>query len=93
MRIRGRYIMLDRIEEAEKMGGLDLEYSQSDSERMTVQKGTVIDFGNQVKGIEKGEICYYNKSRAFDIKLKGETYTMVDEGYIILLLPASSELS
>lgn len=92
MRIRGRYIQLKRIEEAEKMGGLELEYSHADSDAMIVHKGTVIGFGDMVKGVEKGEICYYNKSRAFDIKLKGETYTMVDEGHVILLLPPSDEL-
>lgn len=84
MRVRGNYIMMEKIEEAEKISGLTLEYSDQDTDRMTIHKGIVLDFGDLVKGVEKGEICFYNKSRAFALKLKGETYWMVSEDHVIL---------
>lgn len=90
MRLRSKYILIDRIEEAEKMGNSNFEFSSVDSKAMVADRGIVVDKGPDVKGIEKGEICYYNKSRAFKLMVNGETNTVITEDLVILVLPSES---
>lgn len=86
MRVAGKYILMTKIKEVEHIGNSALVFSESETGAMAVQKGTVVDFGPDIEGLKPGETCYYNKGRAFDVRVDGVTYTMVQEVDTVLYL-------
>lgn len=89
--IRGKYLAIERDTTPEKMGTSGLTYSSADAESMSVHKGKVLGTGIQVQGVAEGALCYYNKSRAFELKLQdGSTVVMVHEDYIIMIIEVDS---
>tara|TARA_R110000751_G_scaffold48523_3_gene107985 strand:- start:492 stop:752 length:261 start_codon:yes stop_codon:yes gene_type:complete len=77
MKVLGDYIALTREVSKEKTVG-GFEYTQKNKNDMRVYTGVVLSVGELIEGIAKGDTVYYEKSRAFDVKLRdGSVCTMI----------------
>ena len=86
MKAIGRYILIKPKKEKDvtTKGGLILANSQREDVRY--REATVITVGNDVKGIKKGNEIYYDKAAGFNIELKKETYKVIKEIDVVIIL-------
>jgi co-chaperonin GroES (HSP10) len=86
MKAIGRYIVIEPKKETDvtTKGGLILANSQREDVRYREAK--VITVGNDVKGIKKGNEIYYDKAAGFNIELKKETYKVIKEIDVVIIL-------
>ncbi len=86
MKAIGRYIVIEPKKETDvtTKGGLILANSQREDIRYREAK--VITVGNDVKGIKKGNEIYYDKAAGFNIELKKETYKVIKEIDVVIIL-------
>jgi co-chaperonin GroES (HSP10) len=85
MRAINKYLIVKRSnEEAVSSGGLLM--SKAEEAEMRYQKGVVITPGTLVEYIKEGDKVYFDKVHAFDLKLDGETVTIVQEKDIVVVL-------
>lgn len=85
MRAINKYLIVKRSnEETVSSGGLLI--SKAEEAEMRYQKGVVITPGTLVEHIKEGDSVYFDKVHAFDLKLEGETVTIVQEKDIVVVL-------
>lgn len=85
MRAINKYLIVKRSnEETVSSGGLLM--SKAEEAEMRYQKGVVITPGTLVEHIKEGDKVYFDKVHAFDLKLDGETVTIVQEKDIVVVI-------
>lgn len=85
MRAINKYLIVKRSnEETVSSGGLLM--SRAEEAEMRYQKGVVITPGTLVEHIKEGDSVYFDKVHAFDLKLEGETVTIVQERDIVVVI-------
>lgn len=85
MRAINKYLIVKRSnEETVSSGGLLM--SRAEEAEMRYQKGVVVTPGTLVEHIKEGDSVYFDKVHAFDLKLEGETVTIVQEKDIVVVL-------
>lgn len=85
MKAINKYLIVKRSnEETVSSGGLLM--SRAEEAEMRYQKGVVITPGTLVEHIKEGDSVYFDKVHAFDLKLEGETVTIVQERDIVVVL-------
>ena len=85
MRAINKYLIVKRSEE-ETVSNSGLLISKAEEAEMRYQKGVVITPGTLVDHIKEGDSVYFDKVHAFDLKLEGETVTIVQEKDIVVVL-------
>ena len=86
MRAIGKYIVINPIKETEvkTKGGLLLSESQREDVRYRIAK--VKSVGSDVKVIKAGNEIYYDKAAGFNIEIKNETYKVIKEIDVVIIL-------
>lgn len=85
MKAINKYLIVKRSnEETVSSGGLLM--SKAEEAEMRYQKGVVVTPGTLVEHIKEGDSVYFDKVHAFDLKLEGETVTIVQERDIVVVL-------
>ena len=78
------YIVVDKIKEApKKIGGLELTEEQNKDIRYL--KANVISVGNLVKGVNEGDLIYYDRHAGHGIQWKDEMYHVIQVGDIVIV--------
>ena len=86
MKAIGKYIVINPIKETEvkTKGGLLLSESQREDIRYRIAK--VKSVGSDVKVIKAGNEIYYDKAAGFNIEIKNETYKVIKEIDVVIIL-------
>jgi co-chaperonin GroES (HSP10) len=81
----GKYIVIKSIdEEIKTQSGLFL--SGEDANQMRYKKAKVIEPGTEVRGIESGELIYYDKTNSFTMLISNEQFTVIQERDVVVVL-------
>ena len=81
----GKYIIIKTItEEVKTSSGILL--SQTDVDEFRYKKGKVIKSGTDVSEIEEGQIIYYDKSAGFSMLIHDDTFTIITERDIVVVV-------
>jgi len=81
----GKYVIIKPIEEELKTeSGLIL--TKQDADEFRYKKGTVVESGTDVSEVNKNEVIYYDKSAGFSLFIYDNTYTVITERDIVLVL-------
>jgi co-chaperonin GroES (HSP10) len=81
----GKYIVLkDVVEEIETSSGLVL--GNDDVEQLRYRKGTIVKSGTDVAHISEGDIVYYDRRQSFSMMIGGESYTIIRESDVVVVL-------
>ena len=85
MRPIGKYIVIKKInEEVRTSSGFLL--SQKDTEEFRYQKGKVIKPGTEVEHIHDDDEIYYDKAAGHSMFLGQESYTVIRERDVVVVL-------
>jgi len=86
MRAVGKYIVIEPIKEidVQTKGGLILAEKQREDVRY--RRAKVLEPGSDVKVLKKGDEVYYDKAAGFNIEIKKETYKVIKEIDIVIIL-------
>lgn len=85
MKAINKYLIVRRSNE-ESVSKSGLIMSRAEESEMRYQKGVVLTPGTLVDHIKEGDNVYFDKVHAFDLKLDGETVTIVQEKDIVVVL-------
>ena len=78
------YIVVDKIKEPpKKIGGL--EFTEEQNKDIRYLKANVISVGNLVKGVEEGDLIYYDRHAGHGIQWKDEMYHVIQVGDIVIV--------
>ena len=78
------YIVVDKIKEApKKIGGL--EFTEEQNKDIRYLKAIVISGGNLVKGVNEGDLIYYDRHAGHGIQWKDEMYHVIQVGDIVIV--------
>jgi len=78
------YIVVEKIKVApKKVGGLILT-DKTDTENR-YKKAKIMSIGNLVKGVDVGDIIYYDKHAGHDITFDEKIYRVIQVGDIVLV--------
>lgn len=81
----GKYLLIKTIEEEIKhSSGLIL--SADDASQMRYKKGIVVKPGTDVDVIIEGDSIYYDTRAGYTMIIKGETYTIIVERDVVVVL-------
>ncbi len=81
----GKYVVIKPIkEELKTKSGLIL--TAEDADEFRYKKGEVIKPGTDVSEIKEGEIIYYDKSAGFSMLIHNDTFTVITERDIVVVL-------
>jgi len=84
MRAVNKYLIVKRLnEETVTKGGLLM--SKAEEAEMRYQTGVVVTPGTLVEHIHEGDKVYFDKVYAFDVKIEGETMTIIQEKDIVVV--------
>ena len=86
MKAVGKYIVIKPTKEScvKTKGGLIL--GENNREDVRYRKAEVINVGTDVNAIKKGNEIYYDKSSGFNIEIKKETYKVIKELDVVIIL-------
>jgi co-chaperonin GroES (HSP10) len=86
MKAIGKYIVIDPISEptTKTKGGLILADSQREDIRY--RRAEVVKPGTDVSVIKKGDKIYYDKASGFNIEIDKESYKIIKETDIVIVL-------
>ena len=86
MKAIGKYIVIKQIKETntKTKGGLILAESQREDVRYRMAE--IVEPGNEVKVLKKGDKIYYDKSAGFNIEIKKEQYKVIKEFDVVVIL-------
>ena len=85
MKLIGKYVIIKPItEELKTKSGLIL--TAEDAEEFRYKKGKVIKPGTDVSEIKEGQIIYYDKSAGFSMLIHNDTFTIILERDIVVVL-------
>ena len=84
MKAVNNYIVIDLIKgETKKVGGLVLTDEVNEDNRY--KKAKVISVGNLVKGINEGDIVYYDKHAGHGIQHDDKFYGVIQQRDVVLI--------
>ena len=83
MKAVNHYLVIDMIKEEPKVGGLILT-EQTDKDNRYL-KAKVISIGNNVEGIEEGDVIYYDKHAGHGIQHKDKFYGVIKQMDVVLI--------
>ena len=83
MKAVNHYLIIDMIKEEPKVGGLILTDQTNEDNRYL--KAKVISIGNNVEGIEEGDIIYYDKHAGHGIQHKDKFYGVIKQMDVVLI--------
>ena len=84
MKAVNHYLIIDPIKEGpKKVGGLILTDEINEDNRYL--KAKVISIGNNVEGIEKGDVVYYDKHAGHGIQHKDKFYGVIKQMDVVLI--------
>jgi co-chaperonin GroES (HSP10) len=86
MKALGKYIVIKKIVE-EKTSKSGLVLTASDLADLRYSKGKVQLVGTEIKYINEGDIVYYDKVAAFDIRLDGVMHSVIKENDVVVCTP------
>ena len=85
MKAVGKFIVIEPIKtEAKTSGGLLL--TEETREDIRYRQGKVIEPGNDVKVLSKGDLIYYDKSAGFGVDIKDLQYKVIKEQDVVIIL-------
>jgi len=85
MRPIGKYILIKTIpEEVRAESGLIL--SAEDVSKLRYKKGSVVEPGGDVYLLTSGDSIYYDTSAGYTMVINGETYTIIRESDVVVVL-------
>jgi len=80
-----KYIIINTIEEPMTTeSGLLL--SESDSNSFRYKKGKVVKPGTNVESVKENDLIYYDKKSGYDMILEQQTYTVILERDVVVVL-------
>lgn len=81
----GKYIIIKTItEEVKTSSGLLL--SQTDVDEFRYKKGSVVKPGTDVTVIKASDLIYYDKNAGHTMMISDETYTIIQERDVVIVL-------
>lgn len=81
----GKYILIKTIEEEIKhSSGLIL--SAEDANQLRYKKGVIVKPGTEVQGIKANDEIYYDSRAGYTMVINGETYTIIVERDVVVVL-------
>ena len=83
MKAVNHYLIIDMIKEEPKVGGLILT-DQTDEDNRYL-KAKVVSIGNNVEGIEEGDVIYYDKHAGHGIQHKDKFYGVIKQTDVVLI--------
>ena len=83
MKAVNHYLVIDMIKEEPKVGGLILTEQTDEDNRYL--KAKVVSIGNNVEGIEEGDIIYYDKHAGHGIQHKDKFYGVIKQMDVVLI--------
>ena len=86
MKAIGRNLIIEAVKQgvAETKGGLLLAERQREDIRY--EEAKVISVGDEVVGIKKGDIIYFDKNNSHQIEIKQDIYSVVRMDHIVVVL-------
>jgi co-chaperonin GroES (HSP10) len=85
MRAVNNYIIISEpVEEKKTSTGLLLTVDQS--EEMRYGKGEVVETGDKVTVVKKGDIVYFDKRQGHQVRLEGVLYGVIREPDVVVIL-------
>jgi co-chaperonin GroES (HSP10) len=86
MKAIGRNLIIQAVKQgvSETKGGLLLAEKQREDIRY--EEATVISAGNEVLGIKKGNIIYFDKNNSHQIEIKKDIYSVVKVDHVVVVL-------
>ena len=83
MKAHNWYVVVDKIKETKKASGLILTEDLNEDNRYL--KAKVISTGNNVEGIEEGDVVYYDKHAGHGIQHKDKFYGVIKQMDVVLI--------
>jgi len=86
MKAIGKYIVINPLRETDvkTKGGLILADSQRDDVRY--RQAEIVNVGNEVSYIKKGDNIYYDKAAGFNIEIKNDVFKVIKEIDVVVVL-------
>ncbi len=86
MKAIGRNLIIKSVKQgvAETKGGLLLAERQREDIRY--EEATVISVGNEVVGIKKDDVIYFDKNNSHQIEIKKDIYSVVLMDHVVVVL-------
>ena len=86
MKAVGKYIVINPIKskELKTSGGLILGEKHRDDVRY--KEAEIVEVGDAVNAINKGDKVYYDKASGFNIEVKNKTYKVIKEHDVVIIL-------
>jgi len=81
----GKHIVVKKIDEEVKTSS-GLLLSSKDIGDMRYAKAKAIKVGTDVSVINDGDELYYDKSRSYSMVIENESYTIISEGDVVVVL-------
>ena len=85
MRVLSKYLLVKRVNE-QKQTKTGLLLTGSDSNDMRYHKAVVHSVGDNITGINPGDIILYDKVQSHEIILDNERYTIIQEKDVVCVL-------
>ena len=83
MKAVNHYVVVEKIKEEKKVGGLILTDDLNEDNRYL--KGKVISVGNLVEAIEEQDVVYYDKIAGHGIQFDKKLYFVIKSSDIVLV--------
>lgn len=86
MKAIGKYIVIKpfAFKTQKTKGGLIL--SEKEKEDIRYRQAKIKSVGSDVKGLKAGNEIYYDKAAGFNIELKEDTYKVIQEKDVVIVL-------
>jgi co-chaperonin GroES (HSP10) len=86
MKAIGRNLIVDMSKQgiSQTKGGLLLAEKQREDIRYA--EGVVISVGNEVDGIKKNDVIYFDKNNTHQIEIKKEIYNVVNMNNVVVVI-------
>ncbi len=86
MKAIGRNLIVDMSKQgiSQTKGGLLLAEKQREDIRYA--EGVVISAGNEVNGIKKNDVIYFDKNNTHQIEIKKEIYNVVNMNNVVVVI-------
>jgi len=83
MKAVNHYVVVEKIKEEKKVGGLILTDDLNEDNRYL--KGKVISVGNLVEAVEEQDVVYYDKIAGHGIQFDKKLYFVIKSSDIVLV--------
>ena len=83
MKAVNHYVVVEKIKEEKKVGGLILTDDLNEDNRYL--KGKVVSVGNLVEAIEEQDVVYYDKIAGHGIQFDKKLYFVIKSSDIVLV--------